>query len=133
MERLDYYDIRPSGLDAYLRSYGYHFSKAMCEWATDMMKDRNGNKLPVYDKDKVESILKANNITIANDKGYDKVFVMNMARSDFWGSAISDEPHLAKYVKDYLDDTDGYESIAFNRFYADCIGKGIPIIWEDMI
>ena len=28
---------------------------------------------------------------------------------------------------------DLYEGIVFTRFYADCIGSGIPIIWEDML
>lgn len=133
MDRLDSYDARPSGMDNYLGSYGYHFSKAMCEWAVGMMRDRNGNRLQMYDKDKVESILKANSVTLDNDKGYDKVFVFNMGRSDYIGSSIADEAHIAKYVKDVLDDKDGYDGIAFTRFYADCIGKGIPVMWEDMM
>lgn len=97
------------------------------------MKDREGKKLQAQDKEKVEAVLKANSVTLENDKGYDKVFVYNMGRSDYLGSSIADEAHLAKYVKDLLDDKDGYEGIAFNRFLADCIGKGVPIIWEDMV
>lgn len=133
MDRLDSYEVKPAGMDNYLSSYGYHFSKAMCEWAVTMMKDRNGSKLQMQDKEKVDSVLNANGITLDNDRGYDKVFVFNMGRSDYMGSSISDEAHLAKYVKDVLDDKDGYEGIAFTRFYADCIGKGIPIVWEDMM
>ena len=56
-----------------------------------------------------------------------------MAMADFVRSSISDELGVAKYVKDYLDDEDGYEGIAFTRFIADCNGKGIPIIWADVI
>lgn len=56
-----------------------------------------------------------------------------MARADYFGSSIKDEQHLALFVKDYIDDSDGYDTIAFTRFYADCIGKGIIINWEDMI
>jgi hypothetical protein len=36
-------------------------------------------------------------------------------------------------IKDYCDDYDGYSELPMTRFYADTIGKGIPIIWEDML
>lgn len=133
MSRLDYYDIMPRGLEAYLSSYGWHFSKSMCEWAVSKMKDRNGDSVKMKTKEEVESILKANNVTIENDYGYDKVFVMHMGLSDYMESSITDEMHLAKYVKDVLDDKDGYDGIALTRFLADCNAKGIPIMWEDMI
>ena len=43
------------------------------------------------------------------------------------GSSVPDEQRLALFVKDYVDDPDGYEELPFTRFYSDCIGKGIPI------
>ena len=130
---MDYYDIMPAGLEAYLSSYGWHFSKALCEWAISKMKDRNGNKIPVRTKEQVETMLKASGVELENDYGYDAVFVMHMGLSDYLGSSITDEAHLAKYVKDVLDDKDGYEGIALTRFLADCSAKGIPIMWEDVI
>lgn len=133
MTRMDYYDILPNGMDAYLSNYGWHFSKAMCEWAVSKMRDRNGERLKMKTKEDVEAILKSYNVEIENDHGYDKVFVMHMGMSDYLGSSIPDEMRLAKYVKDVLDDRDGYEGIALTRFLADCSAKGIPIIWEDVI
>lgn len=133
MTRLDYYDIMPAGMDAYLSSYGWHFSKPMCEWAVSKMKDRNGNKVQMKSKEQVESIMKTANVSIDNDLGYDKVFVYHMGLSDYMGDSITDEAHLAKYVKNVLDDRDGYDGIAFSRFLADCNAKGVPIMWEDMI
>jgi len=133
MTRLDYYDILPAGMDAFLSSYGWHFSKPLCEWAVSRMRDRNGNRIQMKTKEQVEASLKAANVTIDNDYGYDKVFVYHMGLSDYMGDSITDEAHLAKYVKNVLDDRDGYEGIALTRFLADCSGKGIPIIWEDMI
>ena len=56
-----------------------------------------------------------------------------MAKADFHGSSIKEESSLVKYVKDYLDDPDGYDGIAMTRFYADCIGKGEIIPWEDLL
>lgn len=56
-----------------------------------------------------------------------------MARADYFKSSISDEAHLALFVKDFFDDTDGYPTMAFTRFYADCIAKADMPIWEDML
>ena len=133
MDRLDYYDILPKGMDAYLSHYGWHFSKAMCEWAVSKMRDRNKKRVQMRSKDDVSDVLKSYGVEIENDYGYDKVFVFHMGLSDFIGSSMPDESYVAKYVKDVLDDKDGYEGIAFCRFLADCNANGVPIIWEDMI
>jgi hypothetical protein len=78
-------------------------------------------------------MLTNHNVTIENNIGYDALFVLNMAKADFHGSSIKEESGLVKYVKDYLDDPDGYDGIAMTRFYADCIGKGEMIPWEDVL
>lgn len=130
---MDYYELLPSGMEAYLSVYSWHFSKRLCEFAVSKMTDRNDQKLRMRSKEEVETILKNNNVEIENDYGYDKVFVMHMGLSDYWGSSISDEAHLARYVKDVLDDKDGYDGIALTRFLADCSAKGVPIVWEDVI
>ncbi len=133
MTRLDYYDILPAGMDAYLSNYGWHFSKPMCEWAVSKMRDRNGDPVKMKTKEEVDAILKRNNIEIENDHGYDKVFVMHMGLTDYFANSIVDEAHLARYVQDVLDDKDGYEGVALTRFLADCNAKGLPIIWQDVI
>ena len=51
-----------------------------------------------------------------------------MAKADFFGTSIISERHLLQYVKDYLDDVDGYDGLPMTRFYADCIGSGTPIM-----
>lgn len=128
----------PSGMREYLDVYGWHFSKKMCEWAVSKMKKKNpqtGKEEPVeyMPKDKVDEFLKKYGIKLENDVAYDSVYVLHMAKSDYMKSSISDEAHLAMFVKDYLDDEDGYPEIAFTRFYADCIGKGEVLLWEDVI
>ena len=77
-----------------------------------------------YTKDQVDELLTKNAIKLENIDGYDYVYVANMAKADFLGSSVIDEIRLAKFVKDYIDDKDGYEGLPFTRFYADCIGKG---------
>lgn len=64
---------------------------------------------------------------------YDDVYVANMCKADFYGSSITDEMHLAKYVKDVIDDDDAYDGIVFNMWYADMCYTGIAIDWEDML
>lgn len=132
MERLDDYTELPSGMKEYLSYYGWHFSKKMYEFAVKGMKDRNNNMMNVYDKQYVDNTLKSNNISFTY-KGYDAPYVYAMAKSDFFGSALQSENQICRFVKDYIDDVDGYEGIAFTRFYADCMAKGIPIIWEDLL
>lgn len=136
-ERLDSRDKFPSGMEDYLSQNGWHFNKRLCEWAVDQMKKKNQlnkiDKITPYTKDNLDSLLKTNNINIENNIGYDALYVLNMAKADYHGSSISEESRLIKFVKDYLDDPDGYDGIAMTRFYADCIGKGIAIPWEDVL
>ena len=133
MERLDYYDILPAGMEAYLSHYGWHFSKSMCEWAISNMTDRHDKKITMKSREEVMNIIANNGVKLENNKAYDAVFVYHMGLSDYMGSSIVGEDHLARYVKDVLDDRDGYEGIAFSRFIADCNAKGEPIMWEDML
>ena len=123
----------PSGFADYMAAYGEHFSKKMCEWAVSMMRDSKGNRITAWSKEQVDELLKRNGVEVRNDRGYDKVYVANMCLADFMGSSITDERHLAMYVRDLLDDPDGYEGMVFNRFMMDCMGTGMPIVWEDML
>ena len=134
MTRLDYYDIHPAGMDAYLASHGYHFSKPMVEWAVSMMRDRTGKRIQVNPREQLENIFKAHNVVIENNKGfYDIQYVWCMGKADYYGSSINDELHLALFVKDFLDDKDGSPTRAFDEFYIKTIAMGIDIPWEDMI
>ena len=134
MDRLDYYDITPKGMDAYMSSHGRHFSKPMLEWAVGMMKDRNGKRLNVPDKKQLEQILSTNGVSLKRTEGYyDPLYVWCMARADYFGSSIVDDMHMARFVADYIDDPDGSPSRAFDEFYVKTISLGIDIPWEDMI
>lgn len=84
-------------------------------------------------KEQVDNILKKYNVELKYNELYDYIYVINMGNNDYYGSSIEDEKHLALYVKDVIDDKDGYEGIVFNRWYADMVFLGIPIEWEEMI
>lgn len=108
----------------------------MCEWACSKMKREVNSKLTKiqpYTKESLDELLKKYVISLENDSGYDSVYVANMCKADYLNSSVIDEPHLAKFVKDTIDDPDGYDGMVFTRFYADCVGSGTPIIWENMI
>lgn len=73
------------------------------------------------------------NIELKENQLYDYVYVANMCKADFLGSSIDDERHLCLYVKDVIDDPDGYDGLVFNRWYADMCRQGIPIDWHEFI
>lgn len=131
-KRLDIRDRFPSGMEEYLSAYGWHFNKRLCEYALSKMKKTDvSGKESVYhplSKEKVDGILSRYGIDSSKFIGYDYVYVMNMLRSDF----TEDEGILARFTQKYLCDVDGYDEIAMTRFYADSIGKGEAIPWEDV-
>ena len=131
--RLDDREEFPMGLEKYLSMYGWHFSKKLCNFAVSNMRKDSGEKIAPITKEALDLLLAKNSIELDNKFGYDYVFVANMCKADYLGSSVPDETHLAKFVKDYCDDYDGYSELPMTRFYADTIGKGIPIIWEDML
>ena len=126
---LDIYDDRPTSMRRYLKYFGQHFNKKLCDFAVSKMK-HDKNPVP---KEKVDEILDKYNIKLEFNELYDYVYVYNMGYNDFFGSSIADEKHLAMYVKDVIDDKDGYDGIVFNRWYADTVTSGIPIEWDEML
>lgn len=126
---LNAYDDRPASMKRYLKYYGQHFTKKLCEFAVSKM---NHGKQPIS-KERVDESLNKFNIILDNNELYDYVYVYNMGNNDFMGSSIKDEGHLALYVKDVIDDEDGYDGIVFNRWYADTVSQGIPVDWEEML
>lgn len=132
-ERIDDYDVMPRGLRIYLSYNGRHFSKPLYEWATRMMETKSGEKVRPVEKSTFDEKMRANNISLKNDKGYDGPYVWAMGTADYLGSSIPDEPHLAKFVADYIDDKDGSPTRAFDEFYAKTMALDIPIVWEDVV
>ena len=126
---LDIYDDRPSSMKRYLKYFGPHFNKKLCDFAISKM---NHGKSPIS-KEKVDEMLSRYNIKLDNNELYDYIFVCNMGNNDYMGSSIIDEKHLTMYIKDVIDDEDGYDGIVFNRWYADTVTSGLPIEWNDML
>lgn len=136
-EDLTQYDIRPKYMDNYLRYTGPHFNKDLHDFAVSMMKKEIGGRIisiQPYTKEEVDKLLEKHNVKLKNKAtNYDYVYAANMCKADLLGDSVPDEAHLAKYVKNVIDDVDGYDGLVFNRWYADMCKKGISIDWANMI
>jgi hypothetical protein len=137
---LDMYEVEmmPAEMKAYLRNYGYSFSKKACAFAVARMERDNKatgkmEKIEPYSKEKTEEILAKYGIKLENNIGYNFVYVMNMSFADYWKESIEDELHLAKHVKCIIDDADDNPENIFKAWIAKMDGNGEPIPWEDIM
>lgn len=130
---LTQYDEMPEAMVNYMRHCGPHFSRKLCEFAVSMMTKADGSKITPYSKEQVKTILNRAGIQLENDQLHDSVYVANMCKADFLGSSVVDETRLAMYIRDVIDDPDGYDGIVFNRWYADMCYTGTAIDWEEML
>ncbi len=127
----------PSGQREYYMHYGEHFSKKAAEFAIKNMRKRgpSGAEEPIkpMSLEDVDDLLSRNGVRLKNDVGYDKVYLVAKCMSDYLGSSVPDETHVAKYVKDVLDDADGYDGMPFVEWYHKVLHIGIPVMWEDIM
>lgn len=129
----------PKAMKAYLKANNFHFNKRACDEAIRGLKRNNPatgkveGLTDIRTKDEVESILTKHGVKLENDCLYDAVWAYHMLMSDFWKSAIEDEAHLVKAVKDVIDDPDQPDGILFHRWVEDRAFAGIPIDWESLL
>lgn len=97
------------------------------------MRTRNSESLVPMTKEDVKGLLSRNGVTVENDILYDAAYVASMCKADLYGSSITDEQHLAKYIKDKLDDADQRSGYIFVQWYASLMLSGIPISWDDIL
>ena len=137
---LDMYDVEmmPPTMKAYLRNYGYSFSKKACEWSVGLMERENKatgkkEKIEPLSKEKAEEMMAKYGVKLENNIGYNFVYVINMSMADYWKESIDDEQHLVKHVKAIIDDVDDNPENLFRMWIAKMDGNGIPIPWEDIM
>ena len=133
----DFDNEYPEAMLIYMRYNGPHFNRKLYEFAVSKMTkiDASGQEVHIkpFNKEEVESILKAHNVKLKNNQLYDFVYVASMCKADFLNSSVPDEHYLALYVKDVIDDVDAPDGLVFNRWYADMSYMGIAIDWEEML
>lgn len=139
-QSLDIYemDLMPVEMKAYLRNYGFSFSKKACDFAVSMMKKENPNSkqqenIEPWSKEQVESILAKNGVTLENNIGYNHVYVANMLKADMYKSSIPDEQRLALGIKNIIDDVDASPRLVFKKWITSMDDSGEPIEWSELI
>jgi len=135
---LDIYDDYPEDMISYLRNYGKHFNKKVCDYAVSLMRTKNpasGEKerLSPVTKAEIDDLMRRTGTLLENSVLYDYVFVANMCKADFLRSSVPDDAHMVRYVKDVIDDPDQPDGFIFNRWYADMCHSGMPIEWSDLL
>ena len=131
-------EFMPMEMKAYLRNNGFAFSKKACEFAVGLLRKENPatkkeEKIEPWTKDQVEDLLKKHNIVLENNVGYNHVYAANMLKADMFKSSIEDELHLAKAIKDKIDDIDASPRLIFKQWITHADDSGIPIPWEDLL
>lgn len=139
-QALDTFELEfmPMEMKAYLRNYGFSFSKKACEWAISLLRKENPStkkeeKIEPWNKEQVDELLKKHNITLENNVGYNYVYVANMLRADKYKSSIPDEQHLAMGVKDVIDDVDASPRLVFKQWITKMDDDGEPIEWSELM
>lgn len=139
-QSLDIYemDLMPVEMKAYLRNYGFSFSKKACDFAVSMMKKENPNSkqqenIEPWSKEQVENILAKNGVTLENNIGYNHVYVANMLKADMYKSSIPDEQRLALGIKNIIDDVDASPRLVFKKWITSMDDSGEPIEWSELI
>lgn len=131
------YDVLPEDMYDYLAHYGMHFNKKLCDFATSLMtaKGKNGEEkeFTPWPKERIDELLKRYDVKLENNTMHDYVYVANMGASDYLESSVPDEMHLAKYIKDVIDDVDAPDGIPMLCWYHKMRAAGEPIDWEEML
>lgn len=136
---LDIFAIEmPTGMRSYLRNYGYNFNKKACEFAVSRMRKNNpatgkSEKIEAMNKDFVDELLKRHGVVLEHNEGHNYVYVANMIKADYWKTSVDDEPHMAKMVKDIIDDADMPGGAVFRKWLATCDEVGIVVDWEELL
>lgn len=135
---LDIYDDMPMPMHKYISQFGFHFNKKACDYAVSRMKKKNPttNKLePIepWTKEQVEELLTRYGVQLENCVMYDHVYVANITKADYYKSSITDEAHIALYIKDTLDDADGSDELPFRYWLQRCVAMGEPVEFEDFL
>jgi hypothetical protein len=131
------YELTPPAMKAYLRNYGFNFSKKACEYAVSLMKrmeqapPRKVSITP-WSKEKVTECFKRNGVTIDGELNYNHVYLFNMALADY-PKTLSEEKSICMFVKESSEDIDSNPDNIFRKWIISMDGNGIPIFWEELL
>ena len=126
----DFNTIQGSDKMMYLaENGGWHFNEKACDYAVRYLKGKDNKPIKPYTKQEVDDMLKRQNVTLEKNKGWDYVYVANMAKSDMAGSPLADEKSIAAYVKIVIDDADAADGEIMGCWYVKMIFRRMPVDW----
>lgn len=114
----------------YLKVHGKHFSDSLLSFAVGELHNEDN---AIISRSDLVRILNQHAISYNSECINDYVYLANMVLSDFYGSSIEDERHMAKYIHDTINDKDGYEGMIFCRWLTDVENKGVEINWDEHV
>ena len=133
------YELTPPAMKAYLRNYGFNFSKRACEYAVSLMKKTDSSsgvkrEIPItpWSKEKVAECFRKNGIMLDGELNYNHVYLYNMATADY-SKSLPDEKSICLFVKETTEDIDSNPENIFRKWIVSMDGNGIPIYWEDLL
>ena len=133
------YELTPPAMKAYLRNYGFNFSKRACEYAVSLMKKTDSSsgvkrEIPItpWSKEKVAECFRKNGIVLDGELNYNHVYLYNMATADY-PKSLPDEKSICLFVKETAEDIDSNPENIFRKWIVSMDGNGIPIYWEDLL
>lgn len=121
--------IQTPAKEMYLAEMGWHFNEKACDYAVKYLKDKNNKPIKPWGKNDVDDMLKRQNVTLEHNKGWDYVYVANMAKSDMDGSPLADEKSITNYVKIVIDDVDAADGEIMGCWYVKMLFRHIPVDW----
>ena len=121
--------IQTPAKSMYLAENGWHFNKAACEYAIQFLKGKDNKPIKSFNKEQVDEMLKKQNVTLEKNKGWDYVYVANMAKSDMDGSPLADDKSIANYIKIVIDDPDAADGEVMACWYVKMLRRRNPVDW----
>lgn len=125
------------GYSEYVKKHGYHFTEALAEYVSKMMKNTNSSDhswTAVQVKKAMESLgLMPLSTTKTEATLGDITYMANMYYADLYPDPFKDEVSCLKAAYRIAVDPDGYKGMIFCRWTADAIGKAINIDWKKFI
>ena len=120
------------GYDMYKSRNGVHFSDKMAVWASKRMVNANGIA-HTWSVDDVKGAFAALGLQKpAKCTWGDATYLANMYYSDF-AQLLKSETDAVRMALAAMNDVDGYEGMAFNRYTADIMEKGVCVPWNEVM
>lgn len=132
------FTLMPVAQQVYVIANGYHFDKKLYEYAASLMRKMNKQtqkeeKVPIYTKEEVDTLLKKYSIEVENKGNYDYVYAAQMCRADYLGGSVPDEQRLALYVKQVCDDVDAPDGLIYRIWVMKMATMGESIDWYEFV